>query len=165
MDILKQVLDGREQRVEKQGILLQEGGLVVQVALNVPGFPKRIEGDEKVLLKAMDLFSSSFGTEGRVASPFRLDNGAGLAFLLAYRGRDPVQAKRCAVEVETEQPWGRTLDMDILTPCGSLSRKDLGLPPRRCLLCEREAKVCSRLGAHEIRDLRLVLADLLSSAS
>lgn len=164
MDILMQVLDGREERARIQEHLLVQADLVLQVALNVPGFPKRVEGDEKILVEALDRFVTSFGTKGRIASPFRLDNGAGLAFLISYKGRDPLEAKRCAVEVETGPVWGRALDMDVLTPCGSLSRKDIGLSPRRCLLCGREAKICSRLGAHDIQDLRKALANLLVGA-
>jgi holo-ACP synthase CitX len=161
MEILRQVLDGREERAHFQQGLLKESGLVVQIALNVPGFPKRLEGDEKALLEAMGLFCAAFGPEGKSVCPSRLDNGAGLAYLLAYRGRDPLEAKRCAIDVETGRPWGRALDMDILTPSGGLSRHDLGLPPRSCLVCGREAKVCSRLGTHDIKELRQVLADML----
>lgn len=164
MDILGQVLGGREERADCQRRLLSDADLVIQVALNVPGFPKRMEGDERVLLEALRLFEASFGGEGHVAGPLRLDNGAGLAFLLAYRGRDPLEAKRCSINVEAGRSWGRGLDMDILTPSGGLSRRDLGLPPRRCLICDSEAKVCSRLGSHDIEELRSALAALLTES-
>ena len=161
MDILKQVLEGREERFRLQEMLLTRGELVLQAALNVPGFPKRIEGDEKLLSLALLFFAKEFGTQGSLGAPLRLENGAGLAFLVVYSDRNPESAKRCAVTIETAHVWGRALDLDVITGGGSISRTDLGLPPRPCLLCEGNAKDCARLGAHDMGDLRKALREMV----
>lgn len=164
MEILKQVLEGREERVRLQQRFLDRGDLVIQTALNVPGFPKRLKGDEALLNRALGLFVKEFGTTGRLGAPLRVENGAGLALIMGYAGRAPEEAKRCAVDLETLFPWGRALDMDVIAAVGSLSRNDLGLSPRQCLLCQREAKVCARLRTHPLNDLRKAVQEMVLQA-
>ncbi len=165
MEVLKNILEGREARALLQRELLREADMVLQAALNVPGFPKRVPGDEELLCRALNRFFELFGVAGRKGDLHRLENGAGLAFVVGYLGRDPAEAKRKAVQVETEKDWGRVLDMDIISLSGVIGRSELGLPPRCCLLCERDAKVCSRLCCHSPQELRQTLIRLVARSS
>ena len=57
--------------------------------------------------------------------------------------------KRMAVRLEREHPLGRLADIDILTQTGeTVSRADLGLPPRACFLCGEAAALCRRKKQH-----------------
>ena len=68
--------------------------------------------------------------------------GASLALAATTGGRmlllaSPVQA------------LGRLLDIDVIAPDGGkISRTEIGLPARRCLLCGNPAPVCARSRAH-----------------
>jgi len=59
--------------------------------------------------------------------------------------------KRAVSTLEDTHPLGRLWDLDVIDPAeGSISRKALNLPPRRCLLCEAEAHACARSRAHPL---------------
>jgi holo-ACP synthase CitX len=62
--------------------------------------------------------------------------------------------KKIACEVEETHPLGRLMDIDVFSADGgALSRESLGLPPRRCLLCENEVRYCMRARTHTREEL------------
>lgn len=62
--------------------------------------------------------------------------------------------KKATIELEQQQSVGRLWDIDVLTPQGQiLSRSDLGLPERPCLLCDQPAKICARQRIHSTEQL------------
>ena len=73
------------------------------------------------------------------------------------------EAKRLTVELEDTHPLGRLFDADIILPEGRpLSRTELGAPPRRCLLCDREARFCMRNGSHTREELHAKIAQMIA---
>ena len=67
---------------------------------------------------------------------------------------DPLELKRALAALEETHPLGRLWDLDVLAPDrGSIARKELGLPPRRCLLCPEPAHACARSRAHPLPEL------------
>jgi holo-ACP synthase len=63
--------------------------------------------------------------------------------------------KEAATRLEDENPLGRLWDLDVIDPVeGAISRRTLGLPPRRCLLCREDAHVCVRSRAHPLHKLQ-----------
>lgn len=70
--------------------------------------------------------------------------------------------KRQMVLIEDQDGLGRLFDIDVLDEKGTkLSREDLGLSPRRCLLCEEQAQVCSRSRSHSVEQLTARIRTLL----
>lgn len=150
-DDLERLLAGREERWLRQRRLLASSDAVLQAALNVPGLPKNVEGDVS-LLEAL-----GSRLEACLVVPSErllLVNEAGAALLLAFRDVDPLRLKKEALSLEEGFPWGRILDIDVLTEAGSLSRQLLGRPPRSCLLCDLPSKVCARQARHPLAALR-----------
>ena len=75
---------------------------------------------------------------------------------------DPVNAVKAAcLRLEETASLGRVLDLDVYQDGRALSREDLGLPQRSCLICGQPARVCARSQAHPLRDLLAVLEKLL----
>ncbi|CNE52648.1 MULTISPECIES: citrate lyase holo-[acyl-carrier protein] synthase [Yersinia] len=75
------------------------------------------------------------------------------------------QVKDAALLLELKHPQGRLWDIDVLDATGQiLSRRDVGLPPRRCLLCHRPANVCGRAQTHSINEL-LAQMELMLNAT
>ena len=73
--------------------------------------------------------------------------------------------KRMAVSLESAHPLGRLADIDILTETGkSVSRTDLGLPPRSCFLCGEPAALCRRSKKHAQGELAAFIGALLRRA-
>ena len=60
-----------------------------------------------------------------------------------------LEAKRIAVQIEATHPLGRLFDIDIIDKDGvPVSRDRVGSRPRRCLVCDREARFCMRMRWH-----------------
>lgn len=67
---------------------------------------------------------------------------------------DPVYTKRQMIILENDFYLGRIFDIDVLKPDGKvLSRTDLNIIPRKCLICDEFAAICSRSRKHTINDL------------
>lgn len=63
--------------------------------------------------------------------------------------------KRRAVAFEETDPCGALVDVDVTCPDGSVpGRRELELPPRRCVVCGGEAAPCVTGRAHSAEELR-----------
>ena len=166
MTPLEEVLSGREERFALQNEWLSSGDgfFVVQIALNVPGYPKRLPNDVKAVaaFRALLLGRSSAAPRGERT----VENGAGVCWQGAFDSSlcNAAVMKRLAVAAESETPAGRALDIDVITKDGPLSRAAMGLPERSCLLCGAPAKVCARSRRHSAEELRARVAELLEGA-
>lgn len=77
------------------------------------------------------------------------------------------EAKARAWAMEDSHPLGRLMDIDVLGRQGDqavpLSRTDLGLKPRGCLICGAPARECMRAGRHSygqlLEKIRLMVED------
>ena len=79
---------------------------------------------------------------------------------------DPKELKAICVAIEDSQPVCRLFDMDVLDKHGNkLSREELGLPSRTCLLCGKPAHACSSTRAHTVAQLQEETARLLETAN
>ena len=79
---------------------------------------------------------------------------------------DRLAAKRLTCRIEDTHPWGRLMDIDVLEADGEsvrpISRTAVGLPERRCLLCDRPARECMRARTHSPEALQAALDAILS---
>ena len=91
---------------------------------------------------------------------FRLGADGPEGYLAA--AADARELKRIAVELETGDPWGELVDIDVMDSEGNpLGRRELGLDPRTCLVCEKEAAFCS---AGRLHDPAIVARSVLKIA-
>ncbi len=66
----------------------------------------------------------------------------------------PEKIKRQTVAIEDQSAIGRLFDIDVLLlGRGKISRQDLGLAERKCLLCDNPAAACARSRSHSLEDL------------
>ena len=65
------------------------------------------------------------------------------------------ELKRILSETEETHPLGRFMDIDVLDDKGKqISRENIGLSPRKCLLCEKTARECYVLRNHSSDELK-----------
>ena len=84
------------------------------------------------------------------------DSGHHALYLLDGEARD---WKTRMLALENRAPLSRLWDIDIIDRDGvAVSRRDLGLPPRRCLICDDDAKTCARERRHDIAALQADIA-------
>lgn len=77
---------------------------------------------------------------------------------------DPLALKRALVAIEEQHPLGRLWDADVVVPGGkAVSRQQLGLPARQCLICDQPAHACARSGVHPLADLQRAIKDRIDA--
>lgn len=148
---LEMVLNAKERRARVQEQLRTEySAVVVSMTLNMPGPVKYKPAwmgmlyDAAAEIRHACLSRSVVTLEERI-----LHDAAGATLLVALHG-DPDEIKGIAVAIEDIKPWGRLLDLDVFSASGEqVNRSLLGLPPRKCLVCEDMAAVCVRAMRHD----------------
>lgn len=71
---------------------------------------------------------------------------------------DAIKVKKSVVQIEENHPLGRFMDIDIIdNEKKQISRSDICATPRRCFLCENDAKICARSRKHPLEELLLYI--------
>lgn len=131
-------------------------GLVplVVATMNIPGPQK----SSPVIQRAFDLAVQDLVVEMGSTRLFLLHKEAPATgpFAIFYdkAAFEVSETKEILVGFEDTHPIGRWMDLDAYSVRGvPLGRSTLGLPARRCFLCDDEATVCRRLGRHPLAEL------------
>ena len=122
--------------------------------LNIPGPEKVNELFEKVFYEGLEKIQNKLETE-KISTEVRLvqENITGYEGYLVVKA-DGCQVKKLMIALE-ETKIGRLYDIDVLEKENTkISRKDLGFPERKCLLCDNPACQCGRSRKHSIEELR-----------
>lgn len=166
MVTLTQILDAREQRVARQQALLEQyGKSLICFTMNIAGPVKDSQLiragfrlGEKMLLAQLE--GSGIHISHREAE---LPATGPTGFYVA--DADPLTLKKLTCEIEDSCPVARLFDMDVLAADGSKhSREQLGLTPRKCLICNEDAWICGRSRAHSVEQLQEKTNGLLQAA-
>jgi holo-ACP synthase len=162
---LGEVLANRERRVARQRAALARWQRpIVSLTLVIPGPRKDFPGARFLLQEAVraleDLLADRGWPEQLASLGFEPTGPETLHAVAA----DPLELKRALADLERSHPLGRLWDLDVLCPVrGAISRKDLGLPPRRCLVCDQPAHACARSRAHPLPVLAAAVEHLLKA--
>lgn len=74
----------------------------------------------------------------------------------------PEFIKEHMIALEDQDELGRLFDIDVLRLDGTkVSREELGLAARSCLLCKEPAHACSRSRAHSVAELVARITEIL----
>jgi len=160
---LDAVLLNRERRVLLQHAALESFGRpVVSITLVNPGPIKDSPTARQVMthaLHALDILMADHGWPV-LSRKVRLDLTGPEALLVVNAGSR--ELKQATTRLEQEHPPGRLWDLDVIDPLeGPISRRTLGLPPRRCLLCAEDARVCVRSRAHSLKELQCAIQEII----
>jgi holo-ACP synthase len=94
----------------------------------------------------------------------RLDPTGPEALLVVDAGA--LELKQAMTRLEEEHALGRLWDLDVIDPrLGAISRKALGVPARRCLLCDEEAHACGRSRSHSLQELQNAIEEIIHGYS
>ena len=88
-----------------------------------------------------------------------LETGFEAYFVVDMR---PLEVKRLCCSIEDEHPLGRLMDIDVVChfdrsgeiSLKPLSREDIGLAARHCLLCDKPARECMRAHRHSPEEIQ-----------
>ncbi len=149
---LEQILVAREERVSIQRRLLYGFKLpVICFTLNIAGPVKLFDLALKAFDRGKELINKKLEQSGHnLASCEEKVTNTGCEAFFVVEG-DAHSVKKVMVDIEDGEAIGRLFDMDVIKPDGEkLSREDIGLPPRRCLLCNNPAVLCARSRNHSL---------------
>ena len=154
MITLEELLESRDARAAHQRELLAKypGCALLCLTVQLPGAEKR---------NALSLKIARAGVEAvRRLGPLTeelkdLKTGYEGYFIF---DEDPVELKKKAVGIEDSHPLGRLFDLDVIYVMPDLighllDRSAIGLPPRKCLLCDNPARYCMRAKTHTTEEL------------
>jgi len=152
---VQDMMEARERRAYRQRQLLsQYRQTLLCFTMNIPG-PKK---DSPLIRAGFHLgqkkLRQSFlrlGVEPVYQKQFLGFTGCEAFYVLPL---SPLEAKQMACDIEEADGVGRLFDMDVLRTDGSkVERIEIGLPGRKCLICDREAQLCGRSRIHTADEL------------
>ena len=160
---LEQLLTAREERASlQQQLLTQYGQTLLCVTLTAVGGVKKNALLDYVFTKTLENLTALFmqlniTPTKEIIRP--LATGHEAFFVLPIDGR---ALKAATIELEESIPLARLWDLDVFDAKGNLlSRADFALPPRACLVCGNEAKICARTRKHAVDE---IVAEMQSRA-
>ena len=152
---LDDILAARDARVARQQAMQAAGGVLLSLTLVAPGAVKRSPLLDAIFAAALAALRPLVD-DARARIEAVDDSGHHALYLLDGEARD---WKTRMLALENRAPLSRLWDIDIIDRDGvAVSRRDLGLPPRRCLLCDADAKTCARERRHDIAALQADIA-------
>ena len=152
---LDDILAARDARVARQQALLAQGGVLLSLTLVAPGAVKRSPLLDAIFAAALDALRPHI-SDARARLEAVDDGGHHALYLLDGDAR---AWKKQVIALENRAPLARLWDIDIIDRDGkTISRRDLGLLPRRCLICDDDAKSCARARRHSIGELQADIA-------
>lgn len=159
---LEQLLASRDARASFQQELLgtHPGLTLVCLTVQLPGFQKR--NATSLIIGGAGVAALLDRLEDAVSyvQVKDLETGYEAYFLVPIAAAD---AKRICCALEEEHPLGRLMDIDVIGPRGAVSRGDIGLAPRKCLLCDREVRFCMRAKSHSTEELLAKIQEMVNN--
>ena len=148
------MMAAREARAQMQQTLLagNPGAVLVCLTMNVAGPVKTDAQIERAFAWGRAGIEAVLAPQRRLFAA-EIHEATGPEAVLVVEG-DAGEIKRRLCALEDGCAMGRLLDVDVLFgQGGKVSRGDVGLPPRRCLICGEPAAVCARSRAHSAQEL------------
>lgn len=163
---LEEMLDARERRFTWQKRLLAQYRIpMICFTMNIAGpikksplIQKGFELGKRYLKEQLDSLHIQYVYYEEICE----STGSEACYLI---NADPIILKDITCSIEDSSEIGRLFDMDVLKPDGKkVDRFEVGLSPRRCLICGRPARECARSRAHTVEQLQAKTKEILMHA-
>lgn len=160
---LDQLLASREERASFQKELLKSypGKTLVCLTVIMPGKVKRNLQSLIVAQAALTALVSAFG-DSMLKLVVRDRQTGYEAYLETTLSHGEAKRKTCSIE--DTHPLGRLFDLDVIDADGvPISRETIGLNPRKCLICDNEARYCMRNRTHTLSELSARIDEMIEA--
>lgn len=156
------MLNAREIRVERQSKMLLNGKCIICFTMNIAGPYKISSVIEKAFDEGMNRIVSMLKVY-RIA-PLQTNVYKEITGVEGYISvnADSDKIKRLMVQIEDTFPLGRLFDIDVIKSNGEkVSRSDINMAGRRCMICESEGAACARSRKHSVEELQQHFIDTI----
>ena len=160
---LDRLLASREERASFQKELLKShpGKTLVCLTIIMPGKVKRNLQSLVVAQAAVTALVSAFGDSMLRLELRDLPTGYE-AYLVTPRSNADAKLKTC--RIEDTHPLGRLFDLDVIDADGvPVLGESVGRKPRKCLVCDREARWCMRNRTHTADELSARIDEMIEA--
>lgn len=163
---LQDMLAARERRAARQRALIgAHAAPVLCLTLNIPGDTKRGALFDRGFALARALVARQLAAAGLRCLRWEEHHPATGAEGYAVVPSDAETLKRAMADIEDAAPGGRLFDLDVLDAQGAhVTRAQLGMAPRACLMCAQPAHACARSRAHTPEALLARARDIMARA-
>ena len=160
---LDQLLASREERASFQKELLKSypGKTLVCLTVIMPGKVKRNLQSLIVAQAALTALVCAFG-DSMLKLEVRDRQTGYEAYLETTLSHGEAKRKTCSIE--DTHPLGRLFDLDVIDADGvPISRETIGPNPRKCLICDNEARYCMRNRTHTLSELSARIDEMIEA--
>lgn len=165
--LLEEMLAARERRVFLQNTLTEKyNTTLISFTLNIPGPVKVFDGIPEVFDRGYREIMGILSDAGiAVLHEYVIREKTGYEAFIAADA-SPLTIKRLMTRLEDGSAIGRLYDIDVIKLDGSkVSREELGLFGRACLICGQPAHACSRSRKHSVEELIAHIQKMISEVN
>jgi holo-ACP synthase/triphosphoribosyl-dephospho-CoA synthase len=146
------ILNARDERVKVQQELIGKYKLpLISFTLNIAGNIKRSPLFDIIFDKGLQSILSEIKIN-IIYKQIKRDDTGSLALIVV--DDEITSLKRKMVEIENSSPSARLYDIDVIkTDFKPISRLDIGLDVRGCLICDKPYLVCRRNKTHTLEEV------------
>ncbi|BBM19386.1 citrate lyase holo-[acyl-carrier protein] synthase [Enterococcus malodoratus] len=162
---LSEMLAARELRVKTQRELLSADTeeVLLSATMNIPGPVKYSETFSQVFQRVMEAIEEAVNDVTPLVNLFREEPTGIEYYLLVPLAKE--ELKHRMVEIEENHDYGRLVDLDVLSMDGeeiqAIGRAELNLLPRKCFVCDANAKICGRSRRHTIEEIQTKIVEIV----
>lgn len=161
--LLYEMLEARESRYKKQKELIRaKKGTLICLMLNIPGPVKVTALTDWAFEKGKERIKSRLKESDVMIKEEETDYKKTGYELYLIVDADAIFVKKQLVSIEEENKLGRLYDIDVISVDGDkISRMDICMPPRKCLLCGKTGHGCSRNRTHSIDEMTAYINQII----
>lgn len=150
--MISDILEDREKRyIEILSLIKLYKLPVICGKINYPGNDKNTPEAQKAFQILKQLLENRVKGESVYKQMLSGEDGSSILLVINL---EPMEVKKITVELEVAHPLGRIFDIDVYAGEGeSIGREYLGIKPRKCIICEKDARICMRAGNHSIQEV------------
>ncbi|HPG92174.1 MAG TPA: citrate lyase holo-[acyl-carrier protein] synthase [Clostridia bacterium] len=150
---LNEVLAARDERAARQKKMQAEfHTALISLTVVTPGEVKRTDNAKFVADIADEFIKNSFGE--KLLTKVVTDKLTGYEIIYSI-DLDPIAIKKITATYENSHPLGRLMDIDVIAANGvSVSRNEIGMENRLCLLCDKPSAYCVKARTHTNEQLQ-----------
>ncbi|XKM14375.1 citrate lyase holo-[acyl-carrier protein] synthase [Orbaceae bacterium ac157xtp] len=163
---LTQMLLAKEQRVKRQQEAIKEyQSPIISLTLVIPGAIKKSSGTAFLFKQAIDAIHCHFSNHNiKIINEQYDESITGYEAIIVVDCEQNKLKEHC-ICIEESCDLARLWDIDVISPetQKSLSRTQFTHQPRLCLICQENAKFCSRSKRHTTDEILSVIENLVNN--
>ncbi|WP_392486042.1 citrate lyase holo-[acyl-carrier protein] synthase [Haloimpatiens sp. FM7315] len=148
------ILDARENRVFKEKKILEKYlNTLIVVRANYPGINKDNFITREIVSVVGNHILNIKDFKNKILFKEIEYTADGPIFFIVVN-ENFLNIKKICINIEENHKLGRCVDIDVYNEKGKgISRRNFGLPSRKCFLCSEDAHVCVRSRKHSEKDV------------